>query len=72
MNSLVRRVLIVTFAGVILYGLFAVYTGVQQIGFPFAGANNWSRSWTSIAKLEWFSNAIGSTIPGHRISEWSS
>lgn len=32
MNALVRRVLIVTFVGVLLYGLFAVYTGVHQIG----------------------------------------
>ena len=32
MNGLVRRVLIVTFVGVVLYGLFAVYTGVHQIG----------------------------------------
>ncbi len=32
MNVLLRRVLIVTFIGVVLYGLFAVYTGVHQIG----------------------------------------
>lgn len=32
MNGLVRRVLLVTLVGVLLYGLFAVYTGVQQIG----------------------------------------
>ena len=32
MNNLLRRVLAVTFVGVLLYGLFAVYTGVQQIG----------------------------------------
>ena len=32
MNSLLRRVLLVTFAGVLLYGLFVVYTGMHQIG----------------------------------------
>lgn len=32
MNAIVRRVLLVTLVGVLLYGLFAVYTGVQQIG----------------------------------------
>jgi glycosyltransferase 2 family protein len=31
-NGIVRRVLVVTFVGVLLYGLFAVYTGVHQIG----------------------------------------
>jgi uncharacterized protein (TIRG00374 family) len=36
MNNLVRRVLLVTFVGVLLYGLFAVYTGVQQIGSSLA------------------------------------
>jgi uncharacterized membrane protein YbhN (UPF0104 family) len=30
-NSLVRRVLVVTLLGVVLYGLFVVYTGLQQI-----------------------------------------
>ncbi len=32
MNNLLRRVLLVTFVGVVLYGLFAVYAGVHQIG----------------------------------------
>lgn len=32
MNGIVRRVLLVTFVGVVLYGLFAVYSGVHQIG----------------------------------------
>jgi uncharacterized membrane protein YbhN (UPF0104 family) len=32
MNALVRRVLIVTLIGVVLYGLFVVYTGMHQIG----------------------------------------
>ena len=32
MNGIVRRVLLVTLVGVVLYGLFAVYTGVHQIG----------------------------------------
>lgn len=36
MNRLVRRVLVVTLAGVVLYGLFAVYAGVQQIGSSLA------------------------------------
>ncbi len=36
MNGLLRRVLIVTFVGVLLYGLFAVYTGVHQIGSSLA------------------------------------
>ncbi len=36
MNGLVRRVLIVTFVGVVLYGLFAVYSGVHQIGASLA------------------------------------
>lgn len=36
MNTLLRRVLAVTFVGVLLYGLFAVYTGVQQIGSSLA------------------------------------
>jgi len=31
-NSLVRRVLLVTLLGVVLYGLFVVYTGLHQIG----------------------------------------
>jgi len=31
-NGIVRRVLLVTLVGVLLYGLFAVYTGVNQIG----------------------------------------
>jgi len=31
-NGIVRRVLLVTLVGVVLYGLFAVYTGVHQIG----------------------------------------
>ena len=31
MNGIVRRVLLVTLVGVVLYGLFAVYTGVQQM-----------------------------------------
>jgi len=35
-NRLVRRVLVVTFIGVVLYGLFAVYTGVHQIGSSLA------------------------------------
>jgi uncharacterized membrane protein YbhN (UPF0104 family) len=36
MNQLLRRVLVVTFVGVVLYGLFAVYTGVHQIGSSLA------------------------------------
>jgi uncharacterized protein (TIRG00374 family) len=32
MNGLLRRVLVVTLVGVVLYGLFAIYTGVHQIG----------------------------------------
>jgi uncharacterized protein (TIRG00374 family) len=36
MNNLLRRVLAVTLVGVLLYGLFAVYTGVQQIGSSLA------------------------------------
>ncbi|HXK19903.1 MAG TPA: hypothetical protein VNG33_18965, partial [Polyangiaceae bacterium] len=36
MNKLLRRVLLVTFIGVVLYGLFAVYTGVHQIGKSLA------------------------------------
>jgi uncharacterized protein (TIRG00374 family) len=32
MSQLLRRVLLVTFVGVVLYGLFAVYSGVHQIG----------------------------------------
>ena len=32
MNRLVRRVLLVTLFGVVLYGLFAIYSGTQQIG----------------------------------------
>jgi len=31
-NGIVRRVLLVTLVGVVLYGLFVVYTGVQQMG----------------------------------------
>lgn len=40
MNGIVRRVLVVTLIGVVLYGLFAVYTGVQQMG-------------TSLARFHW-------------------
>lgn len=36
MNALVRRVLLVTLLGVVLYGLFVVYTGVQQMGASLA------------------------------------
>lgn len=36
MNSLVRRVLLVTLLGVVLYGLFVVYTGLNQIGSSLA------------------------------------
>lgn len=32
MNGIVKRVLMVTLVGVLLYGLFAVYTGLNQIG----------------------------------------
>ncbi len=32
MNGIVKRVLVVTLVGVLLYGLFAVYTGLNQIG----------------------------------------
>lgn len=32
MNGIVRRVLLVTLVGVVLYGLFAVYTGLHEIG----------------------------------------
>jgi hypothetical protein len=35
-NNLLRRVLVVTFVGVLLYGLFAVYAGVHQIGSSLA------------------------------------
>jgi len=35
-NNLLRRVLVVTFVGVVLYGLFAVYAGVHQIGSSLA------------------------------------
>jgi glycosyltransferase 2 family protein len=35
-SRLIRRVLLVTLVGVLLYGLFAVYTGVQQIGSSLA------------------------------------
>ena len=36
MNNLLRRVLLVTFVGVVLYGLFAIYAGVHQIGASLA------------------------------------
>lgn len=36
MSPLVRRALLVTLLGVVLYGLFVVYTGMQQIGESFA------------------------------------
>lgn len=36
MSSLVRRVLLVTLLGVVLYGLFVVYTGLHQIGSSLA------------------------------------
>lgn len=36
MHSLLRRVLIVTLIGVLLYGLFAVYTGMHAIGESLA------------------------------------
>lgn len=36
MNSLVRRVLLVTLLGVVVYGLFVVYTGLNQIGTSLA------------------------------------
>ena len=36
MNSIVRRVLLVTLLGVVLYGLFVVYTGLNQIGSSLA------------------------------------
>lgn len=36
MNTIIRRVLWVTLLGVVLYGLFAVYTGVNQIGASLA------------------------------------
>lgn len=36
MTPLVRRVMLVTLVGVVLYGLFVVYTGVAQIGESFA------------------------------------
>jgi uncharacterized protein (TIRG00374 family) len=36
MNNLMRRVLLVTLVGVLLYGLFAVYTGVHQMGASLA------------------------------------
>lgn len=36
MNSLVRRVLLVTLLGVVVYGLFVVYTGLNQIGASLA------------------------------------
>lgn len=36
MSSLLRRVLLVTLIGVLLYGLFAVYTGVHEIGASLA------------------------------------
>jgi glycosyltransferase 2 family protein len=35
-NRLVRRVLLVTLLGVVLYGLFVVYTGLNQIGSSLA------------------------------------
>jgi glycosyltransferase 2 family protein len=35
-NRLVRRALLVTLIGVVLYGLFVAYTGLQQIGDSFA------------------------------------
>jgi glycosyltransferase 2 family protein len=35
-NGLLRRVLLVTFVGVLLYGLFAVYTGMHEIGASLA------------------------------------
>jgi glycosyltransferase 2 family protein len=35
-SSLVRRVLLVTLLGVVLYGLFVVYTGLNQIGSSLA------------------------------------
>jgi uncharacterized membrane protein YbhN (UPF0104 family) len=35
-SPLVRRALLVTLLGVVLYGLFVVYTGVQEIGDSFA------------------------------------
>jgi glycosyltransferase 2 family protein len=36
MNSLLRRVLFVTLIGVVLYGLFAVYTGMHELGASLA------------------------------------
>jgi glycosyltransferase 2 family protein len=36
MHSLLRRVLLVTLIGVVLYGLFAVYTGMHEIGASWA------------------------------------
>jgi uncharacterized membrane protein YbhN (UPF0104 family) len=36
LNALVRRVLLVTLVGVVLYGLFVVYTGLQQMGESLA------------------------------------
>ncbi|RYZ03883.1 MAG: flippase-like domain-containing protein [Myxococcales bacterium] len=35
-NQLMRRVLLVTLVGVLLYGLFAVYTGMSEIGASLA------------------------------------
>lgn len=35
-NQLMRRVLLVTLVGVLLYGLFAVYTGMNEIGASLA------------------------------------
>lgn len=36
MHNLLRRVLVVTLIGVLLYGLFAVYTGMQAVGESLA------------------------------------
>lgn len=36
MKSLIRRVVLVTLCGVVLYGLFAIYTGVSRMGAELA------------------------------------
>jgi glycosyltransferase 2 family protein len=46
-NSLMRRVLLVTLVGVLLYGLFAVYTGVHEIGASMASFR-WSTFWGAL------------------------
>lgn len=48
MNQLLRRVLLVTLIGVLLYGLFAVYTGMNEIGASLASFH-WSAFWAALA-----------------------